>query len=275
MIFIPVKNEPLKEFIELLIYSAYIKNERSVSGLVIAKPESGKTQCLFEFKENNGIYMTADMTKDGLETLLGKFEDGQLKTLICPDFIKIFGRKLDTSKNFITLVNEFIEEGITSIDTYNTKVSFKKPVRGNIVCAITSTDFFHNIKYWGAIGFMSRIIPFSYCYTETQINIIFEDIFTGNVKEHLEKILKKNPKMKKITISKEHCKTIKRHITAKLIQEFKKHTQEEIYGFRVQRNLQVLAKANAYKNKRPYVNEKDVLKLMKLSKWFNYQMCSI
>lgn len=265
-----IRNEYLREFIKLLILSAYIKDEISVSGLVVAKPESGKTKALFEYRLNNGVIMTSDIVKTGLENLLEEFENDRAKTLLIPDMLKVFGRKLDTSKNFITFLNEFIEEGIVSLDLFDKKVKFDNPVRGNIISAITSTDFFDNVVYWGSIGFLSRVIPFSYDYTEKDVLNIFEDIFVGQKNDTFLKL--KFYKPKNIFISREFCLELKNNVTEHLILEFKKMTKETIRGFRIQRNIQVLTKASAYEDKRKNVNKSDIDRVIKLSKHFNYKL---
>jgi hypothetical protein len=43
------------------------------------------------------------------------------------------------------------------------------------------------------------------------------------------------------------------------------------YGFRILRNLQALAKANAILNDRTEVNQQDIDKIIYLSNWINYR----
>jgi hypothetical protein len=74
----------------------------------------------------------------------------------------------------------------------------------------------------------------------------------------------------KVEISVELCERIKDNITLKIVDRFRKKVNEEAYGFRLQRNLQTLAKASALLDKRSEVIDKDVEKLEWLSEWINY-----
>ena len=51
--------------------------------------------------------------------------------------------------------------------------------------------------------------------------------------------------------------------------------QSGAYGFRMQKNLQRLAKANALANDRTYVIENDIKKVIHLSNWINYDFNNI
>jgi len=265
-----IKTGNLREIIKLSLYSAYLKGEKSVSVLIIAKPESGKTHTMFEFSMNDGIAMLSDITYTGLINLLQKVKDGSIKTVLVPDMLKIFGRKAETSKNFITLLNEFIEEGIVNIETYQHSLIFDKPIRGNIITGITSTDFFMNVKYWGSVGFLSRIIPFSYSYSIEDVNEIFREIMTSSFSVEFQKLKFKKPR--KVSLSLPLAERIRTEITSGLMQKLVKVVGEELYGFRIQRSLQMLAKASAYAEGSKCVRGKDVDKLVKLAKWMNYEM---
>lgn len=265
-----VKIEPLRRIISLAVASAYIKNENSVSLLIVAKPESGKTSVMKEFVVNNGIGWLSDISYFGLINCLDYVKQGTLKTLFIPDMLKPFGKKAETATNFLTLLNEIIEEGVKEIKTYGKSIDYGEFVRCNVVCAITSTDFFTSRKILGGIGFISRIIPFSYKYSIEDINKIFKSIMEGNSKIEFQKL--KLPKSSKdIELSKSLAEKIKSNITLHLVSSFKRKFGDEIYGFRLQKNLQTLAKAAALLRGSKKVSIKDVNELERLSKWMNYE----
>lgn len=260
-----IKTENLKEFIKLNIATAYLEGERSTSGLIIAKPESGKTESLREFSQNDGICFLADVTYTGLINLL---QNPAIHTLLIPDMLKVYGRKASTSMNFFTLLNEIIEEGITELQTFDNSIKFPTPVRKNIIGAITEKELSDQLESWGQIGFLSRVIPFSFSYDLTTITKILNGIM------HEEKFITEfenlRIKKKKIKISYRLAKILNQKIVVALKNEFKSLTELDIYGFRFQRNIQTLAKASALLDKRNEVSIKDVNKLIKMSKWMDY-----
>lgn len=262
-----INTEPLEKIISLALASAYIKNEKSVSVLLLAKPESGKTASLRQFSENNGVVWLSDLTYSGLVSMLSDIEAKKIRTLLIPDMLKLYGRKHETAINIITLLNELIEEGVKEVRTYHTNARWNY-ARCNVICAITSTDFMRNRIMFGNVGFLSRVIPFSWSYSIESVNKIFNSIIEG--KNELQFFKLKLRTDKNIILPKSLSDKIRSNIVPFIADRFKVITKEEIYGFRLQKNLQVLAKANAYLRNSNKVTIKDVNELMRLSKWFNY-----
>lgn len=261
-----IKTEPLKEFIELCIASSYLKEERSVSGLIVAKPESGKTESLREFIKNDGISFLADITYTGLITIL---QNPSIHTLLIPDMLKVYGRKVSTSVNFFTLLNEIIEEGISEIQTFDSSLKFPVPVRKNIIGAVTEKELSSQLDTWGQTGFLSRVIPFSFSYDLATVRKILNKIMHEEKFVTEYEILRCKPK--NIEISFSRAKQLNEKVVLPLKTEFKILTNLDIYGFRFQRNIQTLAKASALLDKRNTVNQTDINKIVKISHWMDYE----
>jgi hypothetical protein len=269
-------NEALIHAIRLACISPYILNERSVSMMIIAKPEQGKTEAIKQFRFNDKLVYTADITYAGVVGLINMAERDKVYTVLMPDLLKIYMRKYEVSGNFLTILNEVIEEGIQSMYTYRYNFSYDRPVRFNIIAAITEHEFYRQIQMTGQIGFLSRILPFSYAYGEQSVHDIFESIIKGNthVFNKLEILPnhKNNPSIehKDISINEMFSRTINDKCSIPMAERFMNVTKTPIHGFRLQKNLQCLAKAEAYLNNRNAVTQEDVDTILKLSKWFNY-----
>ena len=258
-----IKTKPLEEIIKLCIYSDYVKNERPVSLLIVAKPESGKTEVLRLFKVNNGIAYITDITKFGLESiLLPKIERGEIRRIIIPDFLKVLGRSKSARKNIITLLNALVEEGVVSIQTFLTHQEFKKEVKCGLITAITSFEFFRGL---GGYGFLTRLLPFSYSYDLPTVNKIFKYLISEKYKEENPIKLKLPKRDKEIKLSPRLAEKLI-PISSSIGQHLK------IYGFRIQRHLQILAKASALERGSKKVTMKDINRIIKLSKWMNLKM---
>jgi hypothetical protein len=95
----PVKDlEPLADIITLTLYTAYIQNvQKPNSLLIIARPESGKTELMKKFIVNKNIAYVSDLTAFGLERdYLPKIETGEIRHIMIPDLLKPLSRKEST-----------------------------------------------------------------------------------------------------------------------------------------------------------------------------------
>jgi hypothetical protein len=253
---------PLEDIIKLTIYSAYVKKEKPVSLLIIAKPETGKTMSMKKFMKNKGLAFLTDATAYGIQRdLLSLIEKGEIRHILIPDLIKPLSRKGSTVSNFISFINALVEEGVVSISTYADRRTFEIPVRCGIIAAVIKEDLESKLDYWGTIGFMSRFIPFSYNYSIDVVQKIFEYIIKGEYRNE-EFIRLKNLRDREISISP--------HLARKLIpiaQEIGR--RQKFFGFRALRDLKVLAQASALERGKPRVCLYDINRIIKLSRWMN------
>ena len=252
----------LEEMISYILYSSYLIGDKSVSLLIMAQPESGKTTALSKFKQNNGTAFISDLTYSGMIELLPRFERRELRTILIPDMLKLLSRKATFSANLVTFMNEFIEEGISAIYTYKTTLRFETPVRGNFIACVTSGEALNNLGYWTKVGFVSRLIPFSYGYSNEAINKIFEFIISGHHTKDIYTKLKLPKKEKEVTLSPELAKDL-------MLVSTRIATEAKLFGFRIQKNLQTLSKAVALYNGETEVTKQHIDKVIKLTNWMN------
>jgi len=268
-----IRVRPLRELIAMAIASSYVKGERAVSVLIVAKPESGKTTILSSFANNNGIVYLTDVTYSGIVNLLDDIDKGKIRTILIPDMLKVIGRKEASVENLITLFNGLIEEGIKSIATYHFQRVFDKFVRCNIVAAITSTEWFMKKATLAATGFLSRVVPFSYNYSYEDVEAIFKEIIEGranNIIFEKIKIGRVGKAGKEIILPHDMGERLKKNVVEKARDRLNRNLGLELYGFRLQKNIQTLAKASALLRGDNTVREEDVKKLEYISEWINF-----
>jgi hypothetical protein len=253
--------------VRLTIYTAYIKNvPKPNSLLIIAKPESGKTEILKKFIANKNIAYLSDVTAFGLERdYLPKIETGEVRHLVIPDLLKPLSRKESTVRTFVTMMNALVEEGVASVSTYATRRTSEKHVKCGIITAITDTELKDQRHNWGRLGFLSRIVPFSYSYGMQTVRTVFASILGLEYLDESNIELKRIPKQdKEIQLPKRYAQEILPSATA-IAQA------QQTYGFRLQKQFQALLQASALEKGRNAVNAKDVERVLSLMNWVNFE----
>lgn len=164
---------PLKKMIECALVSPYIKDEKPISLLIVAKPESGKSSVMKQYRENKGIVYLSDCTTYGItRDILPKIVSGETKTIMIPDLITPLSKQTKTRQSFTAFLNNLIEEGVAKIATYSTV--WNKDASANVITAITDEalrDARHN---WAKMGFLSRFVVFSYSYSISTVTEILD-----------------------------------------------------------------------------------------------------
>ena len=258
--------EPLVDMVKLTLYTAYIQNvPKPNSLLIIAKPESGKTEVLKKFIPNKNIAYLSDVTAFGIERdYLSKIEAGEVRHIIIPDLLKPLSRKESTVKAFVTSLNALIEEGLASASTYAIQRTSQKHVKCGIVTAITGEVLQDQRHNWGRLGFLSRIVPFSYKYGIETVKKVFDYILgLDYLKEH-DVELKRIPKQNK------EIKLPRRYAQAILPSTTTIAQAQKTYGFRLQKQFQALLQASALEKGRRCVNSSDVDRILLLMNWVNF-----
>jgi hypothetical protein len=257
--------EPLVQIITLTLYTAYVRNvSKPNSLLIIARPESGKTEILKKFTVNKNIAYLTDVTGFGIERdYLPKIEAGEIRHIIIPDLLKPLSRKESTVKAFITSMNALIEEGIASASTFATQRITQKHVKCGLVSAITGEELHDQRHNWGRLGFLSRIVPFSYKYGIETVKKVFDSILGLDYLQEPDIELRIPKEEKKIILPRRHARAILPSTTA-IAQA------QQTYGFRLQKQFQALLQASALEKCRNSVNSRDVDRLLPLMNWVNF-----
>jgi hypothetical protein len=277
-----IKVKRIIDILELAIFSAYIKGEQPVSILITAPVEAGKTEIVLQFAQNKGCVALTDATAYGIMRDYGQLiVNRKVRHLIVPDLVKPMSRGKDTVHSLIAFLNSLVEEGVIRISTYAERIAAPtqtsgpevqpRPVKCGLIATLAKDILLDGRHHWSRMGFMSRMIPVSYEYAiSTQIDIqksiakreylADEPIILELPDEDMEVRLEP-PQSDDLIL-----------LTASLVAAMAaSKNPEKIYGFRLQKQLQRLAMANALKNKRDIVIEEDVDCIRLLSGCINLQ----
>ena len=256
-----IKVEPLKKIIECTLISPYIKDEKPLSLLIVAKPESGKSSVMKQYRENKGVVYITDCTAYGLtREILPKIVSGEIKTIMIPDLITPLSKATKTRQSFVAFLNNLIEEGVAKMTTYATV--WNKDVNANIITAVTDEELRDARHNWAKIGFLSRFILFSYSYNISTITEILNSYSKHGLSFRNVKV-KLPTRQVNIDLPREIANRID-PIAMKIGEQFR------LYGLRAKINFRSLLKCLAYRNQRKIVADADFQEFLELADHMNF-----
>ena len=288
---------PLDLFQQALKYSAstvFVKPDKKdvyftpLNILLIAGSECGKTRLLTQISCKKA-YKTMDLSpKVIINSIIPKLLSKEIGFLVIPDMIQLLGHKKTTTGSTMGFINALIEEGIKDSDFFGLEFHLINTIKAGLLTAITSEEFKENAVKWNNIGFLHRILPISYDYTESTVNNIHKIISNGLLNEINEITIKtKDGEPKPISIPERYSSDIML-MSLKVADRFKDMTirtyigskdrnaikvKFDVKGFRIHDRLRQLARAICFidsKQKRKEVNSDDIIKLREISEVFNF-----
>ena len=272
----------LKDIVELSVYSVALANERNpVSLLLVAPPESGKTEIILAASDSPWTHTMTDVTGYGLIKsylqLLAKME-GQApipRLLLIPDLLQLSSRNRESSANVFAVLSAYIEEGVKRVHTYYTHADFSKPVCGGIVTALTPGGFEDQRYIWHRSGFLSRFLVVTYSYSELTQSIITEQITAGeDAAASRIPIASGMPSQLVDVVWKPTHMKILNLLLADYLIAFK--MKDNTYGFRLLKHLRRLAQASALRAGRQAVLREDIERVEYLVQLFgNYRFTEV
>ena len=255
----------VERLVRIALLTGHIAQERPLSLLLISKIEAGKTELLKRYSQVPGVAWLDDATAYGIaRRYKEEIEMGKIKHLIFPDMLRPLARAKETVQTFINFLNMVTEEGISHIETFaqqNFEIKRGAQGRCGVLAGIAHGEMLDARHKWTRIGFLSRMLPVCWEYGDRTIYKIQDSLanraYIGDKAEPLE--LPVNP----IPVQ------LSTELAAKTIETASKLGKaEDVYGFRKQRQLQVLMMGNALLEGRDYVTEHDFEVMDDLSDYF-------
>ncbi len=282
--------EPIQEIIELTLMTPYVKGERTTSLLVVAEPESGKTELMKKYRHNDGVHVRRRFSAYGILTDL---IEGKINTLfekpkilghiLVYDYSSVFSYKQNTVDSTIEFLDALTEEGLSAESSYWVRGDQLKPfegLKGGVIAGINTFGFFTakgRVKanlYKG--GWFSRNIVVSYEMSESLVSKVFDGIRVGKYRfdqNYVSRIALDLPTMRtEIKLPEDLSKEIEelaRNIAEEYSEDLKPH---KLRGFRLHKSLISLAKASALRDRQRAVSGKDVERIQFLAQWMNLRM---
>lgn len=264
------KLESISKIIKLVLYSAYIQDEsQPISALLVCVPEAGKTDEIKQASLLPGILYPTDMTAFGILTTYGQdLMNRVIRHILIPDLITPLSKRWETSASFISFLNQLCEEGIVEVRTFALSQKFQQPVKCGIIACITPKQLQDRRHRWMSMGFMSRMLPISWSYSNPVQVEIFDFICGRKYRDG------------KLWEYKFPSADVKVELPIALAKELVPYTftfaqTQATYGFRYQKHLQRLAMASAIVNGREVVNKSDIDDIKDLIRFLNINETAI
>lgn len=240
-----------------------MKDEKPLSLLIVAKPESAKTAVLKKYRENKGIAYLTDCTAYGLtRDILPKVVSGEIKHILIADLITPLSKSTKTRQSLVAFLNNLIEEGVAKMTTYATV--WDKEVRCGLISAITDDALQDGRREWAKMGFLSRMFIFSYSYPISAVYKIFDSLLKDKSGIDEQTSLQFPSQPKEVRLPKPIAKRLI-PISMKVGESMKLH------GFRFFLNTKTMLKSLALLNDRATVTNKEFEEFLELSKYLNFQ----
>jgi hypothetical protein len=214
-----------------------------------------------QYRQSKGIVYISDCTAWGLtREILPKIVSGEIKTMIIPDLITPLSKSHKTRQGFIAFLNNLIEEGIAKITSYAN--TWDKEVKSNLITAVTDEALRDGRHDWAKMGFLSRLIVFSYSYGLSSIMKILS-YYSGHGLKTTDIRFQMPKRQIDIELPVEIAERLN-PIATKIGEQF------GVYGIRAKINFRSLLKCLAYRNGRKAVTDTEYHEFLELADFMNF-----
>lgn len=256
----------VEELVQSVALSHLVKGHRRVSILLMASPESGKTT-ITSAANCDHVCRVAVVT--GRSIIRECNEHPNTEFLLFNDLTSIRAMCASAVNLLINVLNQVTQNERGMIAFAAQQPEYIKREVGLIACLPFKTFEDHRSR-WREMGFVSRMIPFSYSYSNELVAEIKDSIDEGN---HAIKVqpFRKMPKSKRrqITVTMNHQLTKQvRRIADNRAAELKQ------IGIRLLMNYHCLVRAHALLHKRTAVTNDDVKFLRAVDSFVSVTKCN-
>lgn len=252
--------EPVLEIIKASIWTGRLSDEKPVSIMLVAAQESAKTESLKYFRGTPTLKFVSDLTSRGLIPYKNDIESGRIRHIVLLDLVRIISHGRNIADRTLQTLASLMEEGESETSDAGGRDSWKDFPRIGVLMALTPAFFKSKRGKWRETGFLTRFVPVSFYYSEQTVHEIHMSIAAGH-----QLPLPQGETIPPLNFA-VHCEAKHSATLARRAEEL--GTIMKSYGFRYQRIMRALAKAQARMQGRGTVNSDDVGKVLGWSEFF-------
>lgn len=249
------------DLVAAVIWSGRVADSTPVSAILVATPESAKTQVLMHYYGTKTLQYFSSVTAKPLLDLKPQIEAGRIRHIVLPELVSTSAHARDTTARLLITLSMLMEDGATTYADAGRTVEFQGLPRIGLIGAMTPTFYSDNRLRWVRYGFLTRVLGIHFDYSEPTIQNIHELIRTG---APIPPPAPLELPDKSIPVSLPD--RLATRISELALDLAKKY---ESKGFRFHRALRTLAKARALSQGRYVVENDDLVTLMGWIKYFD------
>jgi len=287
-----IGTDDIEDIAKINVWTGAIEGEKPNSMVILASVGSGKSTILKKASEPSKVEQatikskgkekkvievrkitgstlyTTNTTPYMLYTRYGRLlRSGQIKHIIIPDFLNILNQPKQVAIAQITFYNSLIEEGIIAIESRDGSFLTEFPVSIGLLTAISEQDYRMGknavMDKWGAMGFLSRLMPVSFRYSDGVNQDIRDSTKHRAYLNEVEYWGIKLPDSQHVELPFDMA-TLIEEVTLRVRDSIDKTAARKL------KQLQRFCMASALMNGRNKVDIDDVGKLYKYEKYFNW-----
>lgn len=249
------------DILEAVIYSGKVANEKPVSAMLVAPPESAKTQALMYFYGTRTLKYYSSVTSKPLLDLKPEIEAGTIRHIVIPEFSSISAHDKSTTNRLITVLAMLIEDGAVTYADASRVIEFSSLPRIGLIAACTPSVWHDRRSIWIRHGYISRFLPICFEYAKQTTKYIHSAIASGH----------KLPDPECITLPDKPVEVEIPQNHAEAIETFAKELGDKYssYGFRYHRAFRALVKGRALTKSRTIVTAEEIADLSRWLKFFD------
>lgn len=249
----------LIDFVELLVWTGQLSDERPTSAIIIGTAGGGKTSVIEALESDWSVYLTDFTARDLSPIMKGS---NKVTHVLLADMLSIFGHKSQTVKLSMRLISQMTGETISHDPFTGERVA---PRQLGLITAIPPADYRKNKKQIEEGGFGTRFLKIRYSYSEKTIAKIHQHIERNGYAPMLikKKVIKKRDERGKLRIKIPFPLARKIRLFMDLIE-----TSDDL-RFRIHRHLRALVKASARRRGRMTASQSDFEIIKKYYEFLN------
>jgi len=251
------------EIVRCAIWTGRVKGVNPVSIILVASPESAKSQILLHFRNTPTLRYYTDVTAKALLTLRPEIESKRIRHIVLQDLNVLGTHKSWVSERIFAFLSCLMEEGITTLADPSGTFDWRGLPKIGLLAAITPTQYYDRRARWSRMGFITRFLSVHFTYTEDTVSVVHTIIKQGHTLP--EAVCEPLPEDE-----------VEVHLpekTAILILEaaVKVSNLYGTYGFRFHKQFQAIVKGLALSRGRTEVTADDAAELISWLKFFNHK----
>jgi hypothetical protein len=172
--------DALSDAIRTSYQSIYVKSETPVSLLLVADTDLGKSKLIMHHMPQAtrlNVEILTDVSASGLYKIVKDKTDPVC--IVIPDFHSVVSHRAPVTEGTINALMTLLEDGAMKVSVGPGEPLELKGKRASLITAMTPGILKGKAGKWRRLGFLRRVLPVNYCYSDATVTAIHNSIKAG------------------------------------------------------------------------------------------------